>query len=77
MGAVVQIGDARDANAGLKGMLDLVAEDMGAVNRIILDKAISDVELIPTLAHHLIDFGRQAAPADVDHCGRQADRCQG
>jgi octaprenyl-diphosphate synthase len=57
LGAVVQIGDARDANAGLKGMLDLVAEDMDAVNRIILDKAISDVELIPTLAHHLIDSG--------------------
>ena len=57
MGAVVQIGDARDAGAGLKGMLDLVAEDMGAVNRIILDKAISDVDLIPTLAHHLIDSG--------------------
>jgi len=57
LGAVVQIGDARDANAGLKGMLDLVAEDMGAVNRIILDKAISDVDLIPTLAHHLIDSG--------------------
>ncbi|HRD78901.1 MAG TPA: polyprenyl synthetase family protein [Hyphomicrobiaceae bacterium] len=30
---------------------------MRAVNRIILDKAISDVELIPKLAHHLIDSG--------------------
>jgi octaprenyl-diphosphate synthase len=53
----VQIDDARDPNAGLKGIVDLVAEDMGAVNRIILDKAISDVDLIPTLAHHLIDSG--------------------
>lgn len=57
MGAVVQIGGARDASPGLKAILELVAEDMGAVNRIILDKAISDVELIPTLAHHLIDSG--------------------
>ncbi|MGE0765035.1 MAG: polyprenyl synthetase family protein [Hyphomicrobiaceae bacterium] len=57
MGAVVQMGDARDAGVSLKGMLDLVAEDMSAVNRIILDKAISEVELIPTLAHHLIDSG--------------------
>ena len=57
MGAVVQIGDARDVNAGLKPILDLVADDMAAVNRIILDKAISDVELIPKLAHHLIDSG--------------------
>ena len=30
---------------------------MQAVNRIILDKAVSDVELIPELAHHLIDSG--------------------
>jgi octaprenyl-diphosphate synthase len=34
-----------------------VREDMTAVNRLILDKAVSDVELIPTLAHHLIDSG--------------------
>ncbi|MGE3918150.1 MAG: polyprenyl synthetase family protein [Hyphomicrobiaceae bacterium] len=57
MGAVVQIGNARDAGNGLEAILVLVAEDMGAVNRIILDKAISDVELIPKLAHHLIDSG--------------------
>jgi octaprenyl-diphosphate synthase len=30
---------------------------MEGINRIILDKAISDVELIPELAHHLIDSG--------------------
>ncbi len=30
---------------------------MEAINRIILDKAVSDVELIPELAHHLIDSG--------------------
>ena len=57
MGAVVQIGGARGADASLKPIVDLVAEDMSAVNRIILDKAISDVELIPKLAHHLIDSG--------------------
>lgn len=57
MGVVVQIGEAHDASGGLEGMLKLVSEDMGAVNRIILDKAISDVELIPKLAHHLIDSG--------------------
>jgi octaprenyl-diphosphate synthase len=38
-------------------LLDIVADDMAAVNRIILDKAVSDVELIPELAHHLIDSG--------------------
>src|SRR5215813_4436823 len=30
---------------------------MQAVNRIILDKAVSDVELIQSLAHHLIKSG--------------------
>ncbi|MEW5963223.1 MAG: polyprenyl synthetase family protein [Pseudomonadota bacterium] len=30
---------------------------MSQINRIILDKAISDVEMIPELAHHLIDSG--------------------
>jgi octaprenyl-diphosphate synthase len=42
---------------GLQPLLDLVADDMREVNRIILDKAVSDVELIPKLAHHLIDSG--------------------
>src|SRR5690606_32930611 len=41
----------------LKPLLDLVSEDMERINRIILDKAMSDVELIPELAHHLIDSG--------------------
>jgi octaprenyl-diphosphate synthase len=57
LGQVVQLGEARDASAGLRSIIDLVAQDMAAVNRIILDKAISDVELIPKLAHHLIDSG--------------------
>src|SRR5262245_29142135 len=30
---------------------------MELVNRIILDKAVSEVEMIPELAHHLIDSG--------------------
>jgi octaprenyl-diphosphate synthase len=37
--------------------LELVSTDMDGVNRIILDKAVSDVELILKLAHHLIDSG--------------------
>ena len=41
----------------LRGILALVDADMAGVNRIILDKAVSDVELIPKLAHHLIDSG--------------------
>ena len=41
----------------LKPIMALVADDMALVNRIILDKARSDVDLIPELARHLIDSG--------------------
>jgi octaprenyl-diphosphate synthase len=46
-----------DLNAKLKPLVDLVKDDMGRVNDLILSKAHSDVELIPELAGHLIDSG--------------------
>jgi octaprenyl-diphosphate synthase len=51
---------------------------MQAVNRIILDKAVSDVELIPKLAHHLIESGgKRLRPmltiAAAKLCGYQRD----
>jgi octaprenyl-diphosphate synthase len=57
LGVVVPLGGARSAQESLQPLLDIVQEDMEAINRIILDKAISDVETIPELAHHLIDSG--------------------
>ncbi len=57
MGVVVPLDEVRDPLAGLRPLLELTAEDMAGVNRIILDKAVSDVEMIPELAHHLIDSG--------------------
>ncbi len=57
MGVVVPLDEARDPAQSLKPLMDLVKEDMDAINRIILDKAVSDVDLIPELAHHLIDSG--------------------
>jgi octaprenyl-diphosphate synthase len=57
LGIVVPLEGSRDPSEGLKGIVELVQKDMEAVNRIILDKTISDVELIPELAHHLIDSG--------------------
>jgi octaprenyl-diphosphate synthase len=54
---VVAPEEAQAPSRGLQPLLDLVADDMAEVNRIILDKAVSDVELIPRLAHHLIDSG--------------------
>lgn len=56
MGVVVPFEETRDPN-GLKPLLELVREDMEGINRLILDKAVSDVEMIPELAHHLIDSG--------------------
>ena len=57
MGVVVPLDDARDPAAKLGPLVELVSADMGRVNRIILDKAGSNVELIPQLARHLIDSG--------------------
>ncbi len=54
---VVALEGAPDPSQGLRPLLDMVADDMRDVNRIILDKAVSNVELIPKLAHHLIDSG--------------------
>jgi octaprenyl-diphosphate synthase len=57
LGLVIPLDGVRDPADSLTPLLALVADDMEAINRIILDKAVSDVELIPELAHHLIDSG--------------------
>ena len=57
MGRVISLEEARAGGDGLAPLMDLVAADMEEINRIILDKAVSDVEMIPQLAHHLIDSG--------------------
>ena len=57
MGIAASLEVPREQSESLEPMLALVAADMAGVNRIILDKAVSDVELIPELAHHLIDSG--------------------
>lgn len=38
-------------------LVRLVGPDMARVNRMILDRAVSDVEMIPDVARHLIDSG--------------------
>jgi octaprenyl-diphosphate synthase len=57
LGVVIAFEEARDPADALRPLMEIVADDMQAVNRIILDKAVSDVDLIPKLAHHLIDSG--------------------
>jgi len=57
VGVVVKLAGAHDAKASLQPLAALVEEDMAHVNHIILDRARSNVELIPELARHLIDSG--------------------
>jgi len=57
VGVVVPLDKAREPSQSLAPLLELVDEDMNAINRIILDKAVSDVELIPELTHHLVNSG--------------------
>ena len=57
MGVVVPLDKQREAQDTLKPLLALVEEDMGRVNGIIVEKARSDVDMIPELARHLIDSG--------------------
>ena len=57
MGVVIPLTGTREPKASLQLLFDLVSDDMAVVNRIIMDKARSDVDLIPELARHLIDSG--------------------
>jgi octaprenyl-diphosphate synthase len=57
VGVVVPLDEKREALDTLQPLLTLVADDMDRVNGIILEKARSDVEMIPELARHLIDSG--------------------
>jgi len=78
-GVVVPLGGAgaRAKNskpASIKPLMDLVQADMELVNRLILSKCGSDVELIPEVARHLIDSGRSRLPpmltlASASMCG--------
>lgn len=45
------------SNASLQPLMDIVKADLEDTNQIILDRMHSDVELIPTLARHLIAAG--------------------
>jgi octaprenyl-diphosphate synthase len=78
LGVVVQLSGVRDSRASLAPLLALVEEDMGHVNRIILDRARSSVDLIPELARHLIDSGgKRLRPmltiAAAKLCGHRGD----
>lgn len=57
MGVVIPLKDRSNPAANLKPLLELTDADMRQVNRIITERARSDVETVPELARHLIDSG--------------------
>jgi len=67
--------------ASLQPLMDLVKQDLDETNRIILDRMHSDVELIPTLARHLIAAGgKRLRPVltlgSAKLCGYDGNRAQ-
>ncbi len=78
MGVIVPLENTRDPKAGLIPLLSLVEADMKRVNRIIADKARSNVDMIPELAKHLINSGgKRLRPmltiASAQMCGYSGD----
>jgi octaprenyl-diphosphate synthase len=57
LGVVLNLGKKRGAAALIAGLVGLTAADMERVNKLILSKAGSDVEMIPEVANHLISSG--------------------
>ncbi|MGI9381491.1 MAG: polyprenyl synthetase family protein [Methyloligellaceae bacterium] len=57
MGVVLSFDGTNNPTNELEPLMNLVQSDMEQVNRIIMEKARSDVDMIPELAHHLISSG--------------------
>ncbi|MBD0416071.1 polyprenyl synthetase family protein [Oryzicola mucosus] len=57
MGVVLNLEQGKREPATIQALLDMTAADMGRVNKLILSKAGSDVEMIPEVANHLISSG--------------------
>ncbi|GLQ06408.1 polyprenyl synthetase family protein [Sneathiella chinensis] len=67
--------------ASLQPLMDIVRQDLDSTNQIILDRMHSEVELIPTLARHLIAAGgKRLRPVltlgSAKLCGYDGDRAQ-
>ena len=79
MGVVVPLDEAkRRAGASIEPLVRLTHDAMERVNKIILDRAGSNVELIPEIARHLIDSGgKRLRPmltiAAAGMCGYEGD----
>lgn len=57
-GVVVPIeGGSRNSRSSVEPLFNLVSADLEQVNRLVLEKCGSQVEMIPEVARHLIDSG--------------------
>jgi octaprenyl-diphosphate synthase len=57
VGVVVPLEESAGSKSGIEQLIELSARDMEQVNRLILSKVGSDVEMIPEIANHLISSG--------------------
>jgi octaprenyl-diphosphate synthase len=58
VGVVIPLDEGKKAGgASIEPLVQLTRQDMSAVNQLILARAGSDVQMIPEIAHHLIESG--------------------
>jgi len=57
LGVVVALEDGKRSGPGIEPLAALVKDDLDRVNQLIVDKAGSDVTMIPEVANHLISSG--------------------
>lgn len=57
MGVVVALDDGKRPKPGIEPLAALVKDDLDRVNQLIVDKAGSDISMIPDVANHLISSG--------------------
>lgn len=78
MGVVVSLDKNSKKSASIEKLVGLTRADMKRVNDVILNRTISDVNMIPELARHLIDSGgKRLRPmltiAAAQLCGYEGD----
>lgn len=57
MGVVLALEDGKRPKPGIEPLARLVKDDLERVNQLIIDRAGSDVRMIPEIADHLISSG--------------------
>lgn len=78
MGVVVALEEGKRSGPGIEPLAALVKDDLERVNQLIVDKAGSDVAMIPEVANHLISSGgKRLRPmltlAAARMCGYRSD----